>query len=74
MRFRHKLEEALDEVDRVRRDAAAFKLSAVEGAARLFEDSLHDLRSRRSLSGSEFLPLAVKVGSALRSIRLAANP
>jgi hypothetical protein len=26
----HKLEETLDEVDRVRRDAAAFKLSALE--------------------------------------------
>jgi len=59
--FRRKLEEALDEVDRVRRDAAAFKLSALEAAARLFEDSLHDLRSRTSLSGSEFLPLAVKL-------------
>jgi signal transduction histidine kinase len=59
--FRHKLEETLDEVDRVRRDAAAFKLTALEGAARLFEDSLHDLRSRSSLSGSEFLPLAVKL-------------
>jgi len=59
--FRRKLEEALDEVDRVRRDAAAFKLTALEGAARLFEDSLHDLRSRSSLSGSEFLPLAVKL-------------
>jgi two-component system, chemotaxis family, sensor kinase CheA len=59
--FRRKLEETLEEVDRVRRDAAAFKLSALEGAARLFEDSLHDLRSRPSLSGSEFLPLAVKL-------------
>jgi two-component system, chemotaxis family, sensor kinase CheA len=59
--FRNKLEEALDEVDRVRRDAAAFKLSALEGAARQFEDSLHDLRSRSSLSGSDFLPLAVKL-------------
>jgi two-component system chemotaxis sensor kinase CheA len=59
--FRGKLEEALDEVDRVRRDAAAFKLSQLEGAARQFEDSLHDLRSRNTLSGSDFLPLAVKL-------------
>jgi two-component system, chemotaxis family, sensor kinase CheA len=59
--FRAKLEETLEEVDRVRRDAAAFKLSSLEGAARQFEDSLHDLRSRSSLSGSEFLPLAVKL-------------
>jgi signal transduction histidine kinase len=59
--FRNKLEEALDEVDRVRRDAAAFKLSALEQAARHFEDALHDLRSRNLLSGSDFLPLAVKL-------------
>ncbi len=78
--FRHKLEEALDEVDRVRRDAAAFKLSALEGAARLFEDSLHDLRSRSTLSGSEFLPLAVKLDqlygqfAALKSLSTSAAP
>jgi two-component system, chemotaxis family, sensor kinase CheA len=59
--FRAKLEETLEEVDRVRRDAAAFKLTALEGSARQFEDSLHDLRSRGSLSGSDFLPLAVKL-------------
>lgn len=59
--FRAKLEEALDEVDRVRRDAAAFKLTALEWAARQFEDALHDLRNRSTLSGSDFLPLAVKL-------------
>ncbi len=59
--FRNKLEETLDEVDRVRRDGAAFKLTALEAAARQFEDSLHDLRSRRTLSGGDFLPLAVKL-------------
>jgi two-component system chemotaxis sensor kinase CheA len=59
--FRAKLEEALEEVDRVRRDAAAFKLSALETSARQFEDALHDLRSRGTLSGSDFLPLAVKL-------------
>jgi two-component system chemotaxis sensor kinase CheA len=59
--FRSKLEETLEEVDRVRRDAAAFKLSALEASARQFEDSLHDLRSRSSSGGSDFLPLAVKL-------------
>jgi two-component system, chemotaxis family, sensor kinase CheA len=59
--FRNKLEEALEEVDRVRRDAAAFQLSALEASARVLEDALHDLRSRASLSGSDFLPLAVKL-------------
>lgn len=59
--FRHKLEETLEEVDRVRRDAAAFQLSALEASARQFEDALHELRSRPALSGSDFLPLAVKL-------------
>ena len=59
--FRNKLEETLVEVDRVRRDSAALKLTAMEAAARLFEDSLHELRSRGVLSGSDFLPLAIKL-------------
>jgi signal transduction histidine kinase len=59
--FRHKLEETLEEVDRVRREAAAFRLTGLESAARLFEDSLHELRSRGALSGGDFLPLAVKL-------------
>jgi signal transduction histidine kinase len=59
--FRHKLEDTLTEVDRVRRDAAALKLNALEAAARSFEDSLQELRSRGNLSGSDFLPLAVKL-------------
>jgi len=59
--FRNKLEETLDEVDRIRRDAAAFKLTGLQTAARDFEDALQDLRSRETLSGSDFLPLAVKL-------------
>ncbi len=59
--FRLKLEETLVEVDRIRREGAALKLTSLEGAARSFEDSLHELRSRASLSGGDFLPLAVKL-------------
>jgi signal transduction histidine kinase len=59
--FRSKLEETLEEVDRLRRDAAAIKLSALEAATRRFEDSLQDLRTRGALSGGDFLPLAVKL-------------
>src|SRR5258708_3525634 len=59
--FRNKLEQTLDEVDRVRRDAAALKLTGLEAAARSMEDSLQDLRSRGALSGSDFLPLSVKL-------------
>jgi len=59
--FRLKLEETLVEVDRIRREGAALKLTSLEGAARSFEDSLHELRGRASLSGGDFLPLAVKL-------------
>ncbi|HEX3912538.1 MAG TPA: ATP-binding protein [Steroidobacteraceae bacterium] len=61
--FRHKLEETLEEVDRIRRDAASLKLSGLQGAAREFEDALQELRSRETLSGGDFLPLAVKLDS-----------
>ena len=78
--FRNKLEETLDEVDRVRRDAAALKLTALAAAARLLEDSLQELRSRGALSGSDFLPLAVKLDqlygefALLRSLASQAGP
>jgi hypothetical protein len=59
--FRHKLEETLEEVGLVRREAATFQLSALEASARRFEEALHELRTRPELSGSDFLPLAVKL-------------
>jgi two-component system chemotaxis sensor kinase CheA len=78
--FRNKLEETLDQVDRVRRDAAALKLTGLEAAARSLEDSLQELRSRGALSGSDFLPLAVKLDqlyeqfALLRSLTSQASP
>ena len=78
--FRSKLEETLDEVDRVRRDAASLSLTGLEAAARLLEDSLQELRSRGELSGSDFLPLAVKLDqlygqfALLRSLCSQAGP
>jgi chemotaxis protein histidine kinase CheA len=78
--FRNKLEATLEEVDRVRRDAVALKLTGLEAAARLMEDSLQELRSRETLSGSDFLPLAVKLDelygqfALLRSLTSQAAP
>jgi len=78
--FRSKLEETLEEVDRVRRDAAALKLTGLEAAARSLEDSLQELRSRGALSGSDFLPLAVKLDqlygqfALLRSLSTQSGP
>jgi hypothetical protein len=78
--FRIKLEEILNEVDRIRREAAAFRLAALESAARVFEDALQDLRLRSGLSGSDFLPLAVKLDqlygqfSLVKTLTTAASP
>jgi chemotaxis protein histidine kinase CheA len=78
--FRLKLEETLEHVDRVRRDATALKLSGLESAARQMEDALQDLRSRGTLSGGDFLPLAVKLDqlfiqfSLLRTLTAQAGP
>jgi two-component system chemotaxis sensor kinase CheA len=78
--FRNKLEATLEEVDRVRRDAVALKLTGLEASARLMEDSLQELRSRETLSGSDFLPLAVKLDelygqfAQLRSLTTQAAP
>jgi signal transduction histidine kinase len=78
--FRNKLEETLNEVDRLRRDSAALKLSGLESAARHFEDALQDLKSRGALSGSDFLPLAVKLDQLyghfvlVRSLTMQAAP
>jgi two-component system, chemotaxis family, sensor kinase CheA len=78
--FRNKLEETVEEVDRVRRDAAALKLTGLEAAARLMEDSLQELRGRGAVSGSDFLPLAVKLDqlygqfALLRSLTSQAGP
>lgn len=68
--FRGKLEETLSEVDRMRREAAAFKLAALERAARVLEDALHALQSRANLSGSDFLPLAVKLDDLYGQVAL----
>jgi len=43
-------------------------LTGLQTAARDFEDALQDLRSRETLSGSDFLPLAVKLDAPVWSI------
>ena len=78
--FRLKLEETLEHVDRLRREATALKLTSLESAARHLEDALQELRVRGSLSGSDFLPLAVKLDqlfvqfSLLRTLTTQASP
>lgn len=78
--FRNKLEETLQQVDCIRRDAEALQLSGMQNAAHDFEAALQDLRSRETLSGSDFLPLAVKLDALygqfalVRSLTSQASP
>jgi two-component system, chemotaxis family, sensor kinase CheA len=78
--FREKLEQTIEEVDRLRKEGAALKLTAMENAARMFEDSLQELRNRKTLSGGDFLPLAVKLDqlytqfAQVRSLTAQAGP
>jgi signal transduction histidine kinase len=48
-------------VAHIRREAATLRLASLEDVARLFEESLQELRSRETLSGTDFLPLAVRL-------------
>ncbi|HMD74675.1 MAG TPA: ATP-binding protein [Steroidobacteraceae bacterium] len=59
--FRHKLEEISAEAAHIRREATTLQLAGLETAARLFEESLQELRNRESLSGNDFLPLAIQL-------------
>jgi signal transduction histidine kinase len=59
--FRQKLEETLSEVEHIRREANGLRLAALENAAREFEDSLQQLRGRSTLSGNDFIPLAMQM-------------
>ncbi len=68
--FRGKLAAALEQVDRIRREAVLLRLTSLEIAARSFEDAVHELGERQTLSGSDFLPLAVKLDALLGRLAL----
>jgi len=78
--FRNKLEATLEEVCRIRREGATLQLPSLEVAAREFENSLHGLRDHSTLSGGDFLPLALKLDglfgefALLRSVTKTAGP
>ena len=59
--FRAKIDGIYRQVHAVKGEAAALGLKTVEQRAHAFEEALSDLKSRQSLSGSDFLPLVVKL-------------
>jgi HPt (histidine-containing phosphotransfer) domain-containing protein len=59
--FRAKIDGIYRQVHAVKGEASALGLKTVEQRAHAFEESLNDLKGRQSLSGSDFLPLVVKL-------------
>ena len=59
--FRAKIDGIYRQVHAVKGEAAALGLKTVEQRAHAFEESLNDLKGRVTLSGSDFLPLVVKL-------------
>lgn len=59
--FRAKIDGIYRQVHAVKGEAAALGLKTVEQRAHAFEEALSDLKGRPSLSGSDFLPLVVKL-------------
>jgi two-component system, chemotaxis family, sensor kinase CheA len=59
--FRAKIDGIYRQVHAVKGEASALGLKTVEQRAHAFEESLNDLKGRTTLSGSDFLPLVVKL-------------
>jgi two-component system, chemotaxis family, sensor kinase CheA len=59
--FRAKIDGIYRQVHAVKGESAALGLKTVEQRAHAFEESLNDLKARATLSGSDFLPLVVKL-------------
>ena len=59
--FRAKIDGIYRQVHAVKGESAALGLKTVEQRAHAFEEALSDLKGRNSLSGSDFLPLVVKL-------------
>ena len=67
--FRRKIDSLFREMHKIKGDAASLGVATVEGRAHAFEDMLKDLRERDELSGSDFLPLVVRLDDLFAHLR-----
>jgi len=70
--FREKIDQLFREMHRIKGEAATLGLVTLETRAHDFEDMLNELRGRQQLSGSDFLPLVVRLDEMfghLKSVR-----
>lgn len=59
--FRAKIDGIYRQVHAVKGEASALGLKTVEQRAHAFEEALNDIKERQALSGSDFLPLVIKL-------------
>jgi HPt (histidine-containing phosphotransfer) domain-containing protein/PAS domain-containing protein len=67
--FRKKLDTLFRQAHSVKGEAAALGLSSIESRAHAFEDDLKALREKPGLSGSDFLPLVIKLDDLLTHLQ-----
>src|SRR5271170_1382917 len=67
--FRKKLDKLFRQAHAVKGEAAALGLSSIESRAHEFEDALKSLREKADLSGSDFLPLVIKLDDLLTHLQ-----
>ena len=68
--FRLKLDEILHEISQIKQQAGVLELETVERLAQIFQDAAADLTRKESLSGSDFLPLAVRLDELFAQLAL----
>ena len=69
LEFRDKIDKVFREIHRLKGEASALGLTTVESRAHSFEDMLSGLRDRQQLSGSDFLPLVVRLDEILSHLQ-----
>jgi HPt (histidine-containing phosphotransfer) domain-containing protein/PAS domain-containing protein len=67
--FRKKLDTLFRQAHSVKGEAAALGLSSIESRAHAFEEDLKALREKPGLSGSDFLPLVIKLDDLLTHLQ-----
>jgi signal transduction histidine kinase len=66
--FREKIDQLFREIHRIKGEAATLGLATVEARAHEFEDTLTEIRQRPALSGSDFLPLVVRLDELFKHL------
>jgi two-component system, chemotaxis family, sensor kinase CheA len=71
--FRAKLDEILREVAQLKAEATLLELQDIEALAQAYEDALINLKKAEALTGTDFLPLAVRLDELFAYLAMMRN-